>query len=139
MGVVPKLRHLIACKKEPTVSENGVDVSLHDIFCTVHAKPPHQYPLWQKPFYVFAMLVGARGDCELQIEVRLVEWDANLREAEVRIAASRADRHDFQTHPLRVVPVSIFMPPVPLAKRGVYRLYLICEGIELGYEEIDAI
>ena len=77
MSIVPVVRHLIACKKEPTM--NGADPSAHDILYAIRPKAALLYPVWHRPFYLFAMLSGGRGICTLQAEMRLEEKPLDLQ------------------------------------------------------------
>ena len=134
MSVKPVVRHLIACKKEPTM--NGGDPSLHDIMYAVQPKAGFQYPVWLRTFYVFAMVTSGSGVCNFEVEMRLVELDDAAAESETVVGRSLAATADLGGHPLQVHFLSIQMPPVRLPKRGVYRLYLICEGVVIGEETI---
>ena len=134
MATIPVVRHLIACKKEPTM--NGPDPSVHEILYAIRPKAKLQYPVWLRPFFLFAMIADGRGLCSFHAEMRLVELD--IMESETLIARSKSDRGDLGDQPLRVHCLAIQMPPVLLPESGVYRIYLICEGQEIGVETIHA-
>jgi hypothetical protein len=84
------------------------------------------------------MISDGQGFCEFRAEMRLVELDDGVFEIETLIATSKPDQTDLGNQPLRVCFLSVQMPPVSLPKPGVYRVYLICEGREIGVETIHA-
>jgi len=134
MAVRPVVRHFIACRKEPTA--NGSEIALNDVF--VHAikpKAPFQYPVWQRTFFVSAIVTNGFGQCSFQIEVRLVELG---EEREDLVGRSLQSAFDFGRDRLRVWVFSFMMSPVLLPQAGIYRLYLICNGEEIACEEIHA-
>lgn len=136
MSVTPIVRHLIACKKEPTLE--GSDPSVHQILHAVRPKAPFDYPVWLPTFYLFAMLADGQGICEFEVEVRLARLDDQHRETESVVGRSTKGRVNLGRQPLRVRFVSFMIPPVLLPEPGVYRIYLICDGIEIGVETIHA-
>ncbi|MCI0685461.1 MAG: hypothetical protein L0Y71_25450 [Gemmataceae bacterium] len=136
MPVRPVVRHFMACKKEPTA--NGPEITLNDVF--VHAirpKPPLQYPVWQKTFFLTAILTNGSGMCSFRIEMRLVDLDQG-KERETLVGSSQDSTFDFGRDRLKVWPFSFMMSAVLLPRAGVYRLYLICNGQEIACEEIHA-
>jgi hypothetical protein len=132
MSIPPVIWYLIPCKKEPTLV--GMDPSVHEILYAVQPKPPAvSYPVWLRTFYVFAMITDGQGECEFQLELRLASLDAQQgNEVESVVGKSRAETTDLGNNPLRFQFMSLMMPPVKLPQNGVYRLYLICNGIEIG-------
>ena len=136
MSVAPVVRHLIACKKEPTL--NGADPSVHDIMYTIRPKKGTSYPLWQRPFYVFAMIAGGRGPCAFRVEMRLVALDADMSEVETNVGSSKSGSYDFANDPLSTRFLSLMMPPILLPKSGVYRLCAICDDSDIGAETVFA-
>jgi hypothetical protein len=80
------------------------------------------------------MVTDGQGEIEFQLELRSVTLAAESgREAEGIVARSRADSTDLGNDPLRFRFLSLMMPPVKLPSKGVYRLYLIGDGTEIGY------
>jgi|ERR1017187_2119129 hypothetical protein len=136
MSVVPVVRHLIACKKEPALS--GADPSVHEILYAVRPKANLQYPVWLRPYYLFAMVADGMGVCRFHAEMRLVELDEEAIEIETLVTTSTPDSTDLGNRRLRLRFLSIQMPPALLPQRGVYRIYLICEDQEIGVETIHA-
>jgi hypothetical protein len=136
MSVQPVVRNFIACKQEPTVV--GPDPSVHGILYALQPKAPFQYPIWLRSFYLFAMITSGRGKCTFFVEVRLVELDHRVTETETVVGRSKPEEADLGIHPLPVRFLSIQMPPIQLPKRGVYRLYLICDDAEIATEVIHA-
>jgi len=134
MAAIPVVRHLLACKKEPTM--NGPDPSVHEILYSVRPKGNFSYPVWHQPFYLFAMIADGQGLCRFHVEVRLVEWDGI--ELETLIGRSKHDLADLGNEPLRIRFLTLLVPPVLLSQTGVYRIYLICNGEEIGSETIHA-
>src|SRR5436853_4720858 len=100
MGIAPVVRHLVACKKEPTM--NGLDPSVHDILYAVRPKAGLAYPVWQQPFYLFAMIADGQGNCEIHAQMRLVELSDGMFEVETVVAASKPETIDLGNEPLRV-------------------------------------
>ena len=136
MSVIPVVRHLLACKKEPTMS--GADPSAHEILYAIRPKPPFQYPIWLRSFYLFAMVCDGQGPCTFYAEMRLVELDPTLIEVERFVGRSKPDGTDLGGQPLHVRFLSVQVPAVLLPKPGVYRVCLIGDGQELGYDTIHA-
>lgn len=136
MGIAPVVWYLIPCKREPTVA--GADPSVHDILYSIQLKEPAAaYPAWLRTFYVFALATDGRGECEFQVEVRLVRWD-NGSESESIVGRSVGGRADMGTEPLRFRFLSLMMQPIRLPEAGVYRVYLICNGSTIGQATILA-
>jgi hypothetical protein len=50
ISVRPEIRYFIPWWKEPTITRNGP--SANEIFCAIHGKKGHVYPLWQRPFMI---------------------------------------------------------------------------------------
>jgi hypothetical protein len=136
MSVIPVVRHLIACKKPPTME--GGDPSVHQILHAIRPKAPFAYPIWMPPFYLFAMLADGQGVCGFGVEMRMVRLDEDRREEELLVGRSNTWRVDLGQQPLRVQSLSFMMPPVLLPEAGVYRLYLISNGVEIGSETFHA-
>jgi hypothetical protein len=136
MSVVPVVRHLIACKKEPTM--NGPDPSVHEILYAVRPKANVQYPVWLRPFFLFGMIADGQGICEFQAQLRLVELNDGVFEVETVVVSSKPETIDLGNQPLRVRFLSIQMPPVRLPSAGVYRVYLIVDGKEIGADTLHA-
>lgn len=130
MSVIPLVRHLIACKKEPTVT--GSDPNAHQILHAIRPKAPFNYPVWMPSFFLFAMVVDGRGTCAFRVEVRLVKLNDRQREVERIIGRTDTYRPNLGRHPLRVQFLSFMVPPVLLPEAGVYRVYLICNGKKIG-------
>jgi hypothetical protein len=133
MSIAPVIWYLIPCKKEPTVM--GMDPSVHEILYSVQPKPPAvSYPIWLRTFFVFAMITDGQGACEFQLEMRLVSLDEEAgNEVERAIGESRSGSTDLGNNPLRFRFLSLMMPPIKLPQKGVYRLYLKCDEVEIGY------
>lgn len=70
--------------------------------------------------------------------MRHVDLSEDAVEIEVVVARSTPDSADLGDSALQVRFLSIQMPPVLLPQAGVYRLYLICNGSEIGIETIHA-
>jgi hypothetical protein len=70
--------------------------------------------------------------------MRIVELSSEIQEVEFVIGASPVGSVDPGKGPLKPKFLSILMPPIQLPKRAVYRLYLICNGQEIGVETIHA-
>jgi hypothetical protein len=133
MSVIPVVRHLVACKKEPTMT--GADPSAHDILYAIRPKPPFQYPIWLRSFYLFAMVADGQGLCRFHAEMRLVALDPTLAEVERLVGTSKMDSADLGSQPLRVRFLSVEMPAVLLPKPGVYRVYL--NGTDLSLKSLS--
>ena len=136
MSIAPVVRHLIACKKEPTM--NGPDPSVLDILYAVRPRAGLDYLVWQRPFFLFAMVTDGQGICEFQAQMRLVELDENLVEVETVVESSKAETADLGNDPLRPRFISIQMPPVRLPCAGLYRVYLIVDGEDIGADTVHA-
>jgi hypothetical protein len=117
---------------------NGPDPSVHDILYAVRPRKGLEYPVWQRPFYLFAMVSDGQGTCEFQGKMRLVELNEFGYEVETIVAASKLDVADLGSQPLRLRFLSVQMPPVRLPKRGVYQVCLMCDGQEIAVETIHA-
>jgi hypothetical protein len=105
---------------------------------SIRPKAPFRYPVWLRPFYLFAMASSGRGECQYYAEMRFVELKADGTERETPVGKSKIDSADLGAEPLTVHFISLLMPPVLISQRGVYRVYLICEDIEIGFDTIIA-
>lgn len=134
MAVRPVVQHFIACNKEPVA--HGSEITLNDIFVyAIKPRPPFDYPVWHKPFFLFGILTNGLGQSVFKVESRAVE---SADEKEVVVGASNEFTFDSGLDRLRVWPISIEMPPVLFPRAGLYRLYLMCDGEAIACEEIHA-
>ena len=117
---------------------NGADPSVHEILYAIKPKADLDYPVWMRPFYLFAMLADGQGVCQFHAEMRLVTLDDDMFEVESLVGKSKSGSHDLGQHPLRTRFMSILMPAVLLPKPGVYRVYLIADGETIAIETILA-
>lgn len=116
----------------------GSDPSVHQILHAIRPKASFSYPVWMPTFYLFAMITDGQGPCEFHVEMRLVRLGEDQREFESVVGGSKSESVDLGKQPLRVRSLSIMMPPILLPEPGVYRLYLLCRGMEIGSETIHA-
>lgn len=121
----PIVRFLIPCWKEPTIAAGGPNA--HEIMYAIQPKHGHSYPLWQRPFYLLALITNVHGVCRLQIELHLEELDQD-----VLVQTTDSLAIDLGNDPLRVQPVSIMMKAAKLPRPGVYRLNLTSDSETRG-------
>ena len=125
MATRPEVRYFIPCWKEPTRTGNGP--SAHEIMYTIQPKKGHTYPLWQRPFFILAMITNLHGRCPFHIELRLEELAQ-----ETTIQATDDWILEVGNDPLRVQPISIMMKAVELEQASVYHLYFVWKGEDLA-------
>lgn len=127
----PEIRYFIPCWKEPTFSGQGP--SAHEILYSVKPKQGHGYPLWQRPFYILALVTNMHGVCEFHVEMRLEEFHK-----EILIEATDRFSLEMGNDPLRIQSVSIMMKATKLPRLGVYNLHFIWNEKKLASATVHA-
>jgi hypothetical protein len=127
----PEVRYFIPCWKEPTMGAAGP--SAHEILYAVQARPGHDYPLWQRPFFVLVLITNLHGVCQFHLEMRLDELDTDDL-----VLATGTFAVESGNEPLRVQAISVMMKAASLPRPGVYRLDLVSGGEVLASTTIHA-
>jgi hypothetical protein len=132
MNEPPIARHFIACENV-IANPAALRYSLQDLAFLVHPPVGGRYPLLDPELCFFALLTNGRGVHDFAVEQR-----RGVGPAVQFIWRSRTGKIDLGNDPTALFGLPLRFRNVVFPLPGQYEFVLLCDGIELASELIEA-